>query len=896
MTRLGANCPTTVASLLLGCMEAYILAIQQKSRPIANIAKKAVLALAKLSPRESSRVLERLSEKKIMWDVQLELTLQERDDNPTSIMCLLIAQLSESSNLLTFSGNNDRTMNPPSDAQCTAEVPLDYAEKNGYSFDSQKPSEEPSLQQHLIEKPNLFEQTLRFFAQQFEILAKRKRLPRGYFVFSLRAFCWLLLVPCSTIPSSDRMLPLQEKVLPSLHKLIEKTMDIVLLDDKTNLAVTSTMDQLFTLLHSCLILTSARILQGANVNDATKESCQELHVLLRQFPPVSKTVLGFRQQVDSALRQEQSAVVLAQIVNVLGSPHPSISTHLAASIADMDSGLRAVCSLLKPWTLQKHSEDKEIGDLEATISTLLFEIDTSNATDGSSSAVVDTLQRVLTDDSVSVLQHIPNNILARFVSASTRKLSEDSRLNIPLVLPTQIEREGSKLKVSQLEQGLLDEHGAKFLLQLLHVFEYLDIKKNSPFCFDPRSIPLKQALTMSHVLSPLRGTISFLGRRLQELSQRHCPDIVLQFQRTQDITSTNKEVLSSSRTEVMDTLYKALRLFIEGPDPEATGAERIFLQAKSTLCDADLYSTVCSAFLASPNEPKPVLTYYFLCRDPLVLFKCPVKIWRRRSLRRIALDMLSSSLEANTAIAHNSTSLESSTGEYLASRNCVVVRCLLMCICGTGPKITPIYCVTTTGLVRSIISGHPGLVASLIKQGVPENVLDWLVENVPECINDSADLLQLLSDHSSLTSTERLVVADAVLRIAIVHGHSNDHEAAHMAQTALSQLVESFFLVVGPVGVPVDALINEDSGLDVTQTSRKAAFRILKSLLQVRGRRSSLRRECANALQKLAGLCRSESALAGVAGAVAGRRKSLMKEMYDLIIKASNSMAAVPEA
>ena len=44
------------------------------------------------------------------------------------------------------------------------------------------------------------------------------------------------------------------------------------------------------------------------------------------------------------------------------------------------------------------------------------------------------------------------------------------------------------------------------------------------------------------------------------------------------------------------------------------------------------------------------------------------------------------------------------------------------------------------------------------------------------------------------------------------------------------------------------------------------------------------------ALQKLINICKSESSVAGVAGAVAGRRKSLLKEIFDAAMKAANAM------
>jgi hypothetical protein len=269
-----------------------------------------------------------------------------------------------------------------------------------------------------------------------------------------------------------------------------------------------------------------------------------------------------------------------------------------------------------------------------------------------------------------------------------------------------------------------------------------------------------------------------------------------------------------------------------------------------------------------------------------------MKVWRCKGLRRIVLTILLSLLESNSAIITNASPFEESADELIAARNALVVRCLLVMMSGVDADVSVSHCSMTTSVIRSLVKGHHGLVALLIKQGLPENALDWLVEYVPETMNDSQDLLNLLSQQSSLTPAERLVAADAVIRIAIVHGHCNETEAGYMVYSALSQLVDSFFLVVGPVGVPVIALISGESGLDITQIARQAAFRILKSLLKVRGRRAGLRRECGMALQKLASLCKGESAFSGLANAVAGRRKALLKEIFDAAMKAANAMGS----
>jgi hypothetical protein len=169
--------------------------------------------------------------------------------------------------------------------------------------------------------------------------------------------------------------------------------------------------------------------------------------------------------------------------------------------------------------------------------------------------------------------------------------------------------------------------------------------------------------------------------------------------------------------------------------------------------------------------------------------------------------------------------------------------------------------------------------------------VDFLVDFIPETMNDAVALTSLLSERSPLTAAERLRMADVALRIAIAHGSRNELEAKNLAYAALTQLTSSFFLVVGPVGVPVNVLI-EETGHDITLLCRGAALRMLDALQKVRGNRGGLRNECANALQKLAGMCKGDTIMSGFGGAVALSRKNVLKQIWDSITKACNAMAS----
>lgn len=156
-------------------------------------------------------------------------------------------------------------------------------------------------------------------------------------------------------------------------------------------------------------------------------------------------------------------------------------------------------------------------------------------------------------------------------------------------------------------------------------------------------------------------------------------------------------------------------------------------------------------------------------------------------------------------------------------------------------------------------------------------------------MQDAESFLMLLSERSSLTAAEKLETASVALRIAIAHGRENESMAKSLSCAALSRLVSSFFLVIGPVGVSVNAL-DDEGGTDVTQTCRNVTFRMLGALQNVRARRTGILNECGMLLQKLANLCKGESLMTGISGPAATTRKKLLKDIYDAVVKAANAI------
>lgn len=885
MTSVGANSPSSVPSLLLGCIQAYKQAVHEQNTSIASAAKQGVLALAKLSQRDCSRVRLKLQSARIMWDTQLELAIETPHLDATAAARLLIEQGTPEGSCPL-----DKPILTTQQSAGEDSV-IEYSRIDEDEHLPSKPSPEPRLVVLLPKLPILYKKTLEYFIQGFQAVTEAKNLPRGKLLVLLKGYSYLLMTTYP-VPSNklDFSCYLSKSMLPKLKSLTDKVLELVVEQSK-GIAVTPTspMDSLIQHLYCVLLLSIARMFQGTPATGAdAPEIGHALYAQIGEFPGQSWRVRGFRSGIDRAIAGNSPSVLHSLVVGVVSS-HSIPLPPASASQAGIEDGWKQVCEYLRPLNRVDPPEMEDFEDLETILSVMLLELKRPNSLDIDDSKVGAALKSLLSGEQCQVHEALRMGELAStFVSKATKHLVRVGLLMIPLVLSTTLEREGSCLF-----QKVTREARSKYLLQVLHAFEYLEANPRSPFAFDPRVIPLRRALEYATEFQT-----SFLCNRLCELTRTHCAEVFLRFERSNLVSFPKFDNIFSSpiRGQATSTFYELLRASVLNVDNDTDTCRRIetiFLQAQVAFPESDLCCIVCSALLASWHRPRPFVTYHALLRDPLVLLKCPAKIWRSRSLRRIALLVLSSLLESNEIIARQLTPLESSVEEYIASRDLMVVRCLLVCLAGADFGTSSLDCAMTTNSIRSMISAHEGIVAALIRQGLPEKALDWLVEYVPESMKDSQLLLHSLSDRGSLTAAERLVAADAVLRIAIMHGHIDENESSTMASSALAQLIGSFFLVIGPVDVPVNALIVDDSGLDATQIARKAACRMLEALMRVRARRDGLRRTCGMALQKLAVLCKNESGIVGVSGAVAGQRKAFLKELYDMVLKAGTNMGGV---
>ena len=453
---------------------------------------------------------------------------------------------------------------------------------------------------------------------------------------------------------------------------------------------------------------------------------------------------------------------------------------------------------------------------------------------------------------------------------------------IPLVLPLQLERMGIRAQSQCLSSysDELPEEMSTLLINLAYTLCFIHDQPESPYGADLRSLPV-YALFKFLERMPGHSIDSVLRRFLLKDLQSSCDELVLQSRMPQILQGAiqQQQSLQLSGNAMRQDLANMVREALREPDKDQMGekVEQLFCRTFGVVCQPTLCCTLASAFL-STSLPLSTLAYQKLCTDPLTLFKCPLTCWDRPGIRRVLLMVLFHLFRVNDALVESvSEDHEESAEEFRTSRNVLFVRCVLA-LMEKCPTIRS--CSFASGFIRASVSECPGIGAAIVREGMGDAELDWFIINVPEVMSVGNAYQNLLALPTIPTASERLLAASAVLRISIIHGHRDEVKAQEMALSAISVLISNFFIVIGPVGVPVSTFVGED------KFCRGAALRMLKSISHVRGQRQGLRNECVMALQKLARLCKGEEIVGGLPASLANRQKVFLREMLDGINKA----------
>ena len=485
------------------------------------------------------------------------------------------------------------------------------------------------------------------------------------------------------------------------------------------------------------------------------------------------------------------------------------------------------------------------------------------------------------------------------VQESVAMLVRRPEPHIPIVLPLTLERISQQLPWEEISisDGIKTSTNhvfSQFVLQLLYALEFLERQPLSPFAINPRLLPLKESLAfLDKSCQEYNKGCGFgmMSTALKELTLKHCPDLLR-------VNMIEKDGLIISRKHIVKPMlvYEAIRDCLNGDsvDPSGLRAERMFVLSRSVYPSLEVDVAAMGAILAVRNSQPKFYSYVALCKDPLILLKASGSAWKLRGVRFILLQILDSLMSANECIVMQSSETETVAQDYLTSRDAIIVKCIVFacasrfifgrgCEGGVIPRAR--HCMLCVSMIRSIVSKRQGIIASLIKQGLPDQCMEWIVKFIPQPLSDAPIIITLLSDKGYLSATQRFNVASAGLQIAVAHSQREDSMAKSLITAANSVLLDSFTLVVGPVGVPVSVL-REENGQDVTNICRKAMFQMLKTLATISPKNTDLKNEACITLSKIAAMCKSENAVGGASS----RRKALLKDIWEKCLQANASL------
>ena len=949
---MAANNPSSISPLIRGCLDAYNLAnknINNEESTLRSIhhsiiitVEKAVEKIATISKKEASNIMNRLIELKILSKLFIEIAIENDGD------ALIVAILGDFSSWKhTDNVLKSNTVAAELQAHLDERGPQLQRQGSNPIFQKSKQHEQSMPVQVRSKDISRRQKTRRFrkkkhpsflkvdnqswlipvitndyklaivvrkcimehltSAVHLDGSAEFESVPWGKLTLYLKTYCLLLayagLGAGSSAGSGSRLVEESMSCVTEYVRILLKSIGKQPANEK------SCGDSFLRCALSTCIMTCCRF---PPISDAKQEffmggtasaACLDCLTLLFEHS-ISKRSDVFFSRVAGFLASEDASELMNLIWTELKGKNEGLS---GTSLNDFD--INAFFNTCR-WASCKVGLEKlnRVKDRGITEDAMLFD----------ASGIVDAIRRsqinetqvrpllsTLFNDAEKCNRMFSTKGASTLISEAVIMISKGSGIKLPLVLPRDLDilvKESFEFYKSKVRTHI--SLCKQFILQLLYAFEFLDRESKSPFAIDPRVLPLENVLSFLEDEETRTSSheVGLFYSRLKELMDKWCPEVrssnECNLAYAVDLSVSANYYLTSTSPQcilTLDMVRDAIRhtIHTENCDPSGCRAEAIFLQGRVQFVSSSIDRVALCAFLSRANRPPPFYTYATLCKDPLVLLKCNIKVWRMRGTRRIILSILQRLMEANTHYVHQTSPDRTTALELIYVRDLLVARSIIIAASGSymlddkEGKGAPIQCQMTISILRSMISRRLGLTAMIIKQGIPERAVDWMVEHVPEVFLDARALTSCIFERNSLTSAERLVTADAGVRIAIAHGSQNEKEAVSLVYESLACLVNSFPLVIGPVEVSVSALCEED-GEDITQQCRRSAFRILNALQHVSGGREILRNEVSMALSKIATLCKSETVMNNNAGPGAMKRKSILKDIWETVTRVAN--------
>lgn len=844
---MAANCPASVPCLLKGIINAYKLADQCSSlKPttsntddmdllgsgaqasdVVKASIKATRSIASLSQAEALNVTHMLRKYHVMDDLVLELL---NDHDPVAGASFIVEKLSTG---FIYGNDTSSTRRKSLRRQSSSSIdqhsrPIPLRQRilgNRGSIDNvvtpshQKVQHRSCSQSKLInalkENKSLVEQCMQSVSSR---VSKDTSICAGQVALFLRAFA--ILVHCTEVCNSK-----------TIRHIVGRIPDLVMRDGKTGLPECSPVDDVNKLAICVITLVWLNVVKSENEmtdsdSTTTPETLWACLLRIMSSPSSLECVVFSSRLAGFAIGNDATSMVTMILHHVYSTKFSSDGT------SDINQAAVSVINHMLSDREQLEQIHKSALTLNTTVYNPIVTIEALGRCEVLGYTDLDHLVKNLLSDQQSCRIILHNPMLCELVQESVKMLMRRPTPHLPLVLPVSLkytlhlkpmrlmiptphsisihhqfslERKALSIQWSTCETSELQEVRSQFVIQLLYALLFLDEvlhrKTASPFVINPRAFPLKEVMCFVTKDSDDRGsdTKRTLLHMLENLVSRHCPDVLHQVNNEKPDSSDTSVIVFEDITP--SALYQAIRdcLQDETKDPSGIRAEKMHMMCSSHCTTDALVTTVCGAVLAPKHSQRKVLNYTHLCKDPLVIFKAPVSAWKCHGVRTLMLKTLCHLMKANESIAIGSSKTSQVVTELLAARNSIIARCLLFA--QTNLSLT--HCTLSANMIRALIARCPGITAALLKHGLDDDGIVYLCRFVPESFSDASILTAILSNKETLSVPERLVLANASLRIAIAHCSRQETFAKGLASVSLSVLIESFQYVIGPVGVPV---------------------------------------------------------------------------------------------
>ena len=909
---MAANNPSATRDLLRGCIIAYKLAEKfisssttattthadegdmhtsnlSKAKDIIQISIKATERLSSLSPREALNIIRILREKNVMDGLVLSLLI--RHDESIAAASFIVEKLSSSSSTPDTKTSPDIT-SPMFNANNTE------SDANSESA----PTENISTSRLFKELENdkmLAENARRYISQRMIRLLETSKSKEGTSLRegNLLIKAYTLLVYFIGIGAGSSA--------GSGTKFVGDSIAAIgtVVDSASSIQDQPTKSSKYNVYKLSICAAIATCCKYPPISDSSKGSvmggpgvkaCLECIPHLLLYPDSIESVI-FSARVAGFIVDSDAKSLLELVIETILPEGNTTGCPMDEDVSKMSNVCRWLSSKVELESLDAiHSRGMTTTSLvhdPIVVAETMRRSDTQNLNELAKKILLDP------DICAKVIQHPHACIL---VQESVAMLVRRPEPHIPIVLPLTLERISQQLPWEEISisDGIKKSTNhvfSQFVLQLLYALQFFDRQPLSPFAINPRLLPVKESLAFldksrQKYNTNMKASCGFgmMSSALKKLTSKHCPDLLR-------VSMIEKDGLIIGRKHIIKPMlvYEAIRDCLNGDsvDPSGLRAERMFVLSRSVYPSLEVDVAAVGAILSVHNSQPKFYSYVALCKDPLILLKASGSAWKLRGVRFILLQILNSLMSANECIVMQSSETEAVAQDLLTSRDAIIVRCIVFacasgfifgrgCEGGVIPRAR--HCKLCVSMIRSIISNRQGIIASLIKQGLPDQCMEWIVKFIPQSLSDAPIIITLLSDKGYLSATQRLNAASAGLQIAVAHSQRDDSIAKSLITAANSVLLDSFTLVVGPVGVPVSVL-REENGQDVTNICRKAMFQMLKTLSAISPKNTDLKNEACITLSKIAAMCKSENAIGGASS----RRKALLKEIWEKCLQAN---------